>query len=1374
MATTRPGSTGPSLAPYALAGAVVVAAVAVWFGYPGLIALPIGLGVAGFLAPPAILTGKKNASGFPTAANPAEDKAMNTYRMWSELKVRAFIPSADWLPGWPIRLWWVASILLSIAAFAIPVGNLPAWWRLGDSVALFTAVNTFNGALRRWTAPDDLCPGPTVKDVITQFGQGPKVIIAGSIGGALAVAAFLVTVIGLDKLGLTIQPMAPWMLALTIALTLVVISVTIAVRAESLAAWRTLVRVRAEWIPRWLIVKVDPAPRLISHEELGSIQIDTFESHPSIGASAIASFTKTLSSSIGASVRLALLESPNVDSQGQPIEGTVHPLRFRLVTFNSDDLPDLTDLSLDQMTADIMMAASFSWASDMNGYGRWVFLGSEPLHNPENAAGGTAAWAAYFAQPNGPSPDEWRKVVGTVEDAAGVEVRINHRTNVTYFGSLSAGTTKFADPTVEKKIRDTILEDEWSQRWSNVLKMGAVQPRPEHAVFSEAKVGNSTLYNQPFIVQQGIDPMMFQKEEPKLSTTLSAAEFVAVTGYPAVGTKRGGDRHPQAFSVIWSKERDSIPANPDTLPPMEGKGPQWVLSGRMNEAFDAARLARPEVASVRCLTDPKSRGHIWAINLRLYGGVTLADVRLASQKLRQALGSGWLRVQQTPDGCVVVVGVAPNFRGIKFAGAPTNRNGVRGRGNRPDAPGAPRDTAEEDAKAEKANRDFVTSLDWEQAFSDSKVIGSGGVLPKLTRTGVLPTNTRVQVLDFTLPPGTDRALIKAALPKLQAATSNDYIEVRPSADGANSVRLYVCEDSPLPSMAAVDWAVAYEAVGKLPFATGVEGEPVMFDPTIDPHILVAGTSGGGKSVALQLLLYSAVLHHCEVYVIDPTKAGADFQFAYPYAKAFASTVSEAAAVMKAIYAEVSRRRDLNAKHKVGSYRQLPDDIRPKHIYVFMDEFTSLMQTDPVSKVESDDPEVERERELSILGNQSKLYIGTMAGKIAREARSAGVTLVLATQKLSAVMLDGIPGANDLKTNLARMLVGSATFGEMQSALRNPSEAPPLGDVIPRGRGRWESTGGNAQVIQVWFEPEQSTFAAKLAEECTPLIGSERLDLAPFMAKTRDSEPVQQKTVQPVSAPEEVTIAEFEFSLDDLDLDDEPGTTPALELEAAPEPIEQPEEMTMPETEPTPPSNVIEPEFLAPAAALLLAPELPPAPTPMRTVIFTGVGVNASAEGFAEMGELVSLPPTSEDAGQYGWSKIAFAVDYVTSRGTIDDVIWLDAEVMDDVIGLPYNDIIEDVFADMGVTIRCALPTPGTLPPSVPASPSLPVLLAAPAPIPSSQLSLVPAASAPPLAASQVSKPARKPKAVLMTADQSTFDEPSSSNSAGSVFDDLFA
>jgi S-DNA-T family DNA segregation ATPase FtsK/SpoIIIE len=1319
------------MVPIILVGAVLAAAAATWFGYPGFVLLIVGVVFAAFSAPPTVLTGKKDISGFPTAASPAETKGMNSYRMWGELKGRLLYPSTDWLPGWPLRLWWFATLFLSVAVAAIPTPETGDWGRLANAIAVFVTINTTNGALRRWTAPDDLSPGPTADALIALLKSGTKWIVGVAAVVVLGIATFLATLITVNASDISplLMPLMPWHLALAAALTAIATGAALISRPASLATWRTLVRVRAEWEPRWQMTKLDPSPRLIAHDEVGPIQIDTFESHPTVGSAMVLGLLPKVQMAMGAATRLAFLESPALDTQGQPVEGSKHPLRFRILTFNTDDMPDITDPAVDMAQAELLVAASASWTLNGLGASTWVFLGLEPLHKTgEDAAeGGTAAWVSYFAQPEGPDAKYMREnALGEMGGNVGGEAISDHKSNELYLGALLGDTTDFRDPKMKKHIADLALTDEWAARWSNILKMGAVQPRPEHAVYAEAKVGNVKLYRQPFVVQQGMDPLEFYKLEPKIRTTLSAAPFVSVTGFNASGD-RPGERHGQAFCVTWAAE--PVPSNPDKLAPGgpgEGTGPRWVLSGRINEAFDAARLARPEIADVKPLTDAKSRGHIWEIKLRLYGGVTLAEVRGNAQKLRQSLGSKWLRVADAPDGCIIVAGVDPkNTRDVVFA------------------------------RPEKRNRDYVTSLDWEQAFSDASVVGSGGILPKLIRTDVMPTNEQVQVLDFKLPTGTDRTMVKGAVSKLQTGTGNAFVEVRPSPDGADHVRILVSREHPLPNTAAVDWAAVDASDGILYFATGVEGEPVGFNPKNDPHILCAGASGGGKSVLLQVLLYSIAALGYEIYVIDPTKGGADFQFVKPYAKAFASNVDEAAAVMKAVYVEVVRRKDLNAAHGVGSYRDLPDSVRPKHIFVCMDEFTSLMQPDPVSKTPSDDPEVEVERELGIAANRRKGYIGTMAGKIAREARSAGVTLILATQKLSAKMLDDIPGAGDLKTNLARTLMGNATFGEKQSALKNAMEAPEMGDVIPKGRGLWESTEGNARLIQVWFEGSQTVLAEKLAERREPLAEDEKLDLTPFMdkaASSGDDQPIRRPIAPafPVAEPEIVTVADFEFTLDDLDVDDDdvveelpaaddepmdfpqlidaptpfevPALAPAL---PAPEPeldwssMNEPTShaaaapaiadadldwsalMAMDDSEPA-----AEPDFdhielhEAPAAAWSPVPAIAQDSTPAAALDLSDVSTvvllapdQPLPHDIDPTFPVIALPATRTDESDlYGWWKIDAAIQATETLPALARIIWIDPELAaEDEIGVPHGEVVLDVF-DYGVAVELVVPT----------------------------------------------------------------------------------
>jgi hypothetical protein len=477
-----------------------------------------------------------------------------------------------------------------------------------------------------------------------------------------------------------------------------------------------------------------------------------------------------------------------------------------------------------------------------------------------------------------------------------------------------------------------------------------------------------------------------------------------------------------------------------------------------------------------------------------------------------------------------------------------------------------------------------------------------------------------------------------------------------------------------------------------------------------------------NSVSLQVFLYPAAVQGCEIYVVDPTKGGADFGFVRPYAKAFAGTVDEAAALMKHVYGEVRRRIAVNTAHQVGSYRDLPDDIRPKHIYLVMDEFTSLMQADAVSKSASDDPEVEDDRQAQLRANASKLFIGTMTGKIAREARSAGVTLVLATQKLSAKMLDAVPGANDLKTNLSRMLMGNATSGERASALKNFVDAPSLGDHVPRGRGLWETSAGIAEIIQVWFEPSQVTFGKMLAERRDPLPDSERVDLYALMPKAAESTAEFQEIKK---SPQVIVedLGEVEVNFDDMmsffeaeaDTDSEADSdADADEAEPFDSTMFIPVEEIRSNEHPT---NVI---FLdvdgvvAPIASTAGDPEwgsweqhmitgmgavgvsadmLHAFGTAPATLVWLSDWAEAANPAFASGIGRDDLPTLfSGEGDDHGWWKIGAAEAYVRAHPGIERILWVDDKLSEEgPTGLTWGELAEDIMGEFGAQMLILTP-----------------------------------------------------------------------------------
>ncbi|KQO98654.1 hypothetical protein ASF30_11370 [Leifsonia sp. Leaf264] len=1553
------------------------AGVALFYQYPGFALLYIAFIAAGHLATPPVLTGlmgrTKDSGAKP--GNPQEQKQLQTYRLWSSLKWSLITPKPTWMPFWPGKrrqpVGWMANskfkplqilsgvtlsqvetqftfyIALGAAVIAsafptTPLGEYAGIGRIADAVGIYIVIMQVSAAFRQNSAPEDAAPSAGFEHYLAMFnnpetrGKAIGAGVAAIIVSGIACLGFGIWATKYD-LWYDVYPTQLWQITLGICAVVTGLILHAATRGSALQEWRDLVQARAEWEPRWQAseFKLDTPPRMTSHKLIADmVTVDSFEVPPTGGgASNLMMMTSQLSILMGSGRKIAILEEPDVDVQGQPVPGSMHPLRFRVVCWLTGELPDLSTSDVDPELLNLAVASAFTWAvTDDGKMGRCIPMaidniaagvadaGDQPVWEGEAATGEDmyedidadgepevfqpgpppvqripGAWASQWAFPDGGQLGYVQMSQGGIGAYLGVEVIVDAKAGVAYFGALTSGAPEFTDPGLAKHFVEMETEQRWNRRWTDILKMGARQPVPQHNVYMEEKIPvgpggrKETIKCQPMVIPQGVSILEYLQPpkpyEPQLSTTLVAAPFVSITGLSGLSGIKPGDRHQQAIAVYWSERQ--LPNSPDQVIPSDNnRAAGWLLAALVNNAFDVSRLARPELIDAQPMSEKTSRGHMWKMRIKLYGGVTIGEVRNNQQKIKQTLRSQWLRVADAGEGVVVLVaGVDPASAGFKFAE-------VRGR--------------------RMPHQDYVTSLDWEQAFLVSKVVGDGGKLPVLFKSATLPKNEDVAVLDFELPAGVDPRQIKSAVPALRSATDNSYVDVRPSPNGAKQVRLLVAKNSPLPNGAPVDWEVMEQADGVLPFATGVEGEPVVFNPRETPHVLVAGMSGGGKaqplsalipvpvserfptgwatnrdltvgdmvytangattriidfspvtvetayditfadgqvvrtganhlwkvtrtngltgapergddfrararslrdaaagytagtvasleaiaqiagyaplslfqveeirplavkalrptqkpaqvfdgnaihaylrsaaikrggtttfagtsltvemidksdlrgqwlsirdlaelvigevsarrhryaaksvvtnsgaearpgyakslvtaypvdevlhlladrldtqagrrpaetildtkgiasakhsysvrvaspipgddvelpvspgllgamvvvegaritpeylraseaqrrelldsiaaasgfpsddvvtlmlgdadvaenvtelvrslghyatttgrvvaystqtrnrivdvtevgtdemrcimvedpehlylthqfipthnSVSLQVLLYPAALQGNEIYVVDPTKGGADFGFVKPYAKAFATTVDEAAALMRHLYGEVVRRKELNMTHNVGSYRDLPEEIRPAHVYLLMDEFTSLMQPDPVSKTPSDDPEVEADRLAQLQSNTAKQYIGTMTGKIAREARSAGVTLILATQKLTAKMLDTIPGSGDLKTNLSRMLLGNATQGDRASALKNFTDAPSLGDTIPKGRGLYEGEG-IAEIIQVWFEASQETYAAKLAERLTPLTPDEQVDLHALIPK----------------------------------------------------------------------------------------------------------------------------------------------------------------------------------------------------------------------------------------------------------------------------------
>jgi hypothetical protein len=197
---------------------------------------------------------------------------------------------------------------------------------------------------------------------------------------------------------------------------------------------------------------------------------------------------------------------------------------------------------------------------------------------------------------------------------------------------------------------------------------------------------------------------------------------------------------------------------------------------------------------------------------------------------------------------------------------------------------------------------------------------------------------------------------------------------------------------------AGDLAGALRGPVAFPVGIGVEGNPVVAD-FADPntcHILVAGSTGSGKSEWLKALVASMLLRNStanvQIALIDPkilTFTGVEGS---PYLwRPVATTLADAMTILRDAVAEMDARYRALAR---GGFVNLGERFKagktdlPFLVLIF-DEFADLI----------------------LAGREDKKEFESLVARIAGKGRAAGIHLVLATQRPDRAVVTGLIKAN---------------------------------------------------------------------------------------------------------------------------------------------------------------------------------------------------------------------------------------------------------------------------------------------------------------------------------------------------------------------------
>ena len=194
----------------------------------------------------------------------------------------------------------------------------------------------------------------------------------------------------------------------------------------------------------------------------------------------------------------------------------------------------------------------------------------------------------------------------------------------------------------------------------------------------------------------------------------------------------------------------------------------------------------------------------------------------------------------------------------------------------------------------------------------------------------------------------------------------------------------------------------------VPFGKSISGDVLFADLADFPHMLVAGTTGSGKSIFVHATIVSLIMRckpeELKLVMVDPKKVEMSYYEDIPHLLCpVISDVSKTLLCFNKLVDEMERRYNLFQANRVRDIKGFnayakTKDLQPlPYIVVFIDEYADLIE--------------------------SCKELRTPVVRLVQKARAAGIHLVIATQRPSVNVIDGVIKGN-VSTRVALMCASS--------------------------------------------------------------------------------------------------------------------------------------------------------------------------------------------------------------------------------------------------------------------------------------------------------------------------------------------------------------
>lgn len=277
----------------------------------------------------------------------------------------------------------------------------------------------------------------------------------------------------------------------------------------------------------------------------------------------------------------------------------------------------------------------------------------------------------------------------------------------------------------------------------------------------------------------------------------------------------------------------------------------------------------------------------------------------------------------------------------------------------------------------------------------------------------------------------------------------------------------------------------------------ISGNPMVVDLAKMPHLLVAGTTGSGKSVSINAMilsmLYKATPEELRLIMIDPKMLELSVYEGIPHLMAPVITdMKDAANSLRWCVAEMDRRYKLMASlgvRNIAGYNQkVADAIKAgEPLYMpsslVVDEESAKTQLEPLPMI------VVIADELADMMMVVGKKVEDLIARIAQKARASGIHLILATQRPSVDVITGLIKAN-IPTRVAFQVssrIDSRTILDQQGAEQLLGHGdmlymPPGAGVPVRVHGAYVADEEVHRVVAAWRSAGRPEYLHEVTDE----------------------------------------------------------------------------------------------------------------------------------------------------------------------------------------------------------------------------------------------------------------------------------------------------